>query len=72
MRHERRIPTDPPRRKDGRCALRGCKRKLVAITPRHRKYGGAAILMEPFCSTECCKRFYGLIEEVKDAAAGEA
>jgi hypothetical protein len=49
---------DPPRRDDGRCARHGCKKRLQQITDRHRRYGGDALLLESFCSTECCKRHY--------------
>lgn len=54
-------PKDPPRRADGRCArYPACKKRLAEITPRHWRYGGAALLEEPFCSTECCKIWHGV------------
>ena len=49
---------DPERRPDGRCARPGCSKRLAESTARHRRYGGDAILSDPFCSTECCKAFH--------------
>lgn len=51
--------SDPPRRDDGRCALPDCNKRLPTITARHRRYGGEALLSEPFCSTECCRSYHG-------------
>ena len=51
---------DPPVRSDRRCAQRGCTRQLATITSRHRRYGGDALLVEPFCSTECCRAYHGV------------
>jgi hypothetical protein len=52
---------DPPVRRDRICARPDCPKPLVTPTPQHRKYGGTAILSEPFCSTECCKLYHGVI-----------
>jgi hypothetical protein len=52
---------DPRRRKNGTCAHRGCKRHLPEITSRHRRYAGDALLLDPFCSTECCKEYHGVV-----------
>lgn len=55
------VKPDPPRRRDGRCARRGCRKKIPAMTARHRRYGGDALLSEPFCSTECAKQYHGVM-----------
>ena len=46
---------DPKVRRDGRCALPGCTNRLAVMTERHRRYGGDVLLIEPFCSTDCCR-----------------
>lgn len=57
---------DPPRREDGRCARRGCRKRIPQATDRHRRYGGAALDMEPFCSTECAKTYFGTTSVFKE------
>lgn len=49
---------DPPVRADRLCALPGCRKPLVEITPRHRRYAGDALLMDPFCSSTCCRTYH--------------
>ena len=39
---------DPPIRKDGKC---GCGKTLGPISIKNE---------DPFCSTECCKKHYGV------------
>lgn len=53
------VLTDPPVRKDGKCARDGCGR-LRKVTKQVRKYAGDQIDFDPFCSTECCRKFHGL------------
>ena len=50
---------DPKVRKDGLCARRGCTKPLQKITERHRRYGGALLEFEPFCSSVCCRIYHG-------------
>ena len=53
---ERVTPTaDPPVRPDGRCYMCPKKRK----PERSRKYGGEVAALDPFCSSQCARRFYG-------------
>lgn len=52
------IPTDPKMRADGRCAC-GCGRKLPR-SAQTRKYAGVHLDADPFATSECCKRFYGV------------
>ena len=49
---------DPPQRSDRRCSGPGCDNKLVTVTSRMRRYAGAQIEADPFCSTACCKRWH--------------
>lgn len=51
---------DPPVRPDGRCANPGCSNSLQQITSRHRRYGGAALESEPFCSRRCAEQWRGI------------
>ena len=48
---------EPRVRPDGRCARRGCDKKVDIKTNPHT--GG--LYKDPFCSTECCKLHYGII-----------
>jgi len=54
------MKTDPPVRADGRCALRGCgkPRKIVRSYPRG--IDPAVYEREPFCSSTCCRLYYGI------------
>ena len=53
---------DPARRNDGRCALVSCRKKLRPATPVLRRYAGAQIDVDPFCSTECCRAWHRVPE----------
>jgi len=50
---------DPKVRKDRKCARPGCNNPLQQITERHRRYGGAALELEPFCSSTCAREWHG-------------
>ena len=52
------IKEDPPVRADGRCAGPGC-RKLRKVSEQARKYAGAQLDLDPFCSTTCCRKWHG-------------
>lgn len=55
---------DPPVRPDGRCAC-GCGKSRR--TGRDVKtYAGAQIDLDPFATTECCKRFHSVPFGVSD------
>jgi len=45
--------TDPPIRKDGRCAL--CKKPIETIP---RPGVPPLLYVDPFCSSQCCKAYY--------------
>lgn len=49
---------EPKPRRDGRCARAGCAKKVVR-SKAVRRYAGDQIDREPFCSTECCRRYHG-------------
>ena len=49
---------DPPVRRDGRCAECGKPR----YPGRSRKYGKGAADLDPFCSTNCARKWH----DVKD------
>lgn len=51
---------DPQVRKDGRCARRGCGKRLTLPKKHHSSISGAVYEREPFCSTECAKRYHGV------------
>ena len=61
--------SDPPVRRDGRCARQGCAKRK----PGPSRYAGDAITRDPFCSTECARRFHGceLYSTEDDEAAAE-
>lgn len=59
---------DPRVRKDGLCAEPSC-RKPRRITKQSRKYAGDAVVLDPFCSTECCRKWHGVELETKGAEA---
>lgn len=50
------LKLDPPSRPDGRCVV--C-RKERKVTEKARKYAGAQLDMDPFCSTVCCRLWHG-------------
>lgn len=54
----RAYPGDPPVRKDGKCARRGCSKQRHP--ERSLRYGGAAAQLDPFCSTDCCRAHYNI------------
>jgi hypothetical protein len=58
------LKLDPPLRPDGRCAVCPKQRKLTA---QARKYAGVQLDVDPFCSTECARRYHG----VKDASVAD-
>lgn len=47
---------DPPVRPDGRCAV--CPK--MRHPERSKKYGLEAAQLDPFCSTACCRAYYGI------------
>lgn len=48
------MTTDPPVRKDGRCAqCLGPRKHAVA-----NKYSGMDAVQDPFCSTTCCREWH--------------
>lgn len=47
---------DPPVRDDKKCAVCGKSRN---VTKKKRRYAGAAIDLDPFCSTKCCRAYHG-------------
>lgn len=50
--------SDPPVRGDGRCARPGCRK--LRRPERSKSYGGVAGELDPFCSSECCREWYGI------------
>lgn len=65
------IKTDPPLRADGRCAC-GCG-KTLPRTKQARQYAGVQLDVDPFATSDCCKRFYGVAwaTDPDDDAAAE-
>lgn len=65
-------PKDPPIRADGKCAYDHC---TTVWKKKQRRPLVRGIEDEPFCSTECCKAFYGVAgwkpEEKQPAAFKE-
>lgn len=55
---QHRVESDPPVRTDGRCAC-GCGKRRK-VSKEARRYAGVQLDLDPFASTECCKRFYGV------------
>lgn len=51
---------DPRVRPDGRCARRGCTNQ-VTINANPAIKGGR--FTDPFCSTQCCKIYWGVMTE---------
>ena len=47
---------DPRRRKDLRCARRGCDKKLQPPS----NYAGGHGLSDPFCSRPCAETYHGV------------
>lgn len=56
--------SEPAVRADGLCARPGCSSPLPR-SRQLRKYAGAALDSDPFCSTVCCKLYYGLAAHAK-------
>ena len=54
------LVVDPPVRADGRCALESCGKKRK-ITAAARRYAGQQLDLDPFCSADCCRRFFGVV-----------
>jgi hypothetical protein len=54
---------DPPVRPDGLCARPLCGKELPRIAVRS---------LDPFCTTGCCKTFYGVAAGRPDAQAAPA
>lgn len=52
------VKADPPLRADGRCAVCGKPRK----TDRSQRYARGEAERDPFCSTQCCKAYHGIID----------
>lgn len=50
--------TDPKVRKDGRCAQ--CRKPKPVLKPSLRKYAGDQTERDPFCSSLCCRRWFGI------------
>ena len=64
------MKSDPRVRRDGRCARKGCDRKLPR-SKRAKRYAGDWLELDPFCSSRCCRAFHGTSlasEEDLDAA----
>ena len=52
---KKKVTKDPPVRKDGLCVV--CKKPRDPAASG--KYGGAAAALDPFCSTACCREYWG-------------
>ena len=56
---------EPRVRNDGKCARQGCNRPrpVAVLTGKKlgelRRYAGAQIELDPFCSSACCRVFHG-------------
>ncbi len=48
-------PLDPPKRADGRCAV--CP-NIIQVSAQARKYAGAVLDEDPFCSSSCARRYH--------------
>lgn len=55
---------DPKPRRGGLCARPGCKNKVYVI-----RTAAKTSVLDPFCSTQCCKVYWGVISEKERAAA---
>lgn len=49
---------DPPIRADGRCALATCRKPIKP--PKRRREVPASLYVDPFCSTDCAKTYFGV------------
>lgn len=55
---------DAYRRKDGRCAWKGCRKPL--LRPRQKAFKALParihedLLADPFCSAQCCNAWWGI------------
>ena len=64
------VRPDPPKRRDGRCHV--CPRYIV-VTPQARKYAGAVLDTEPFCSATCARQYHhNELPQVKGGAGKNA
>jgi len=54
------MPADPPVRADGRCARRGCHKLRKIPRSHHRAIDHALYELDPWCSTQCCRLYYGV------------
>lgn len=50
---------EPTRRADGLCALHECRKPLPQVTEVMRRYARNQIERDPFCSSRCCRTYYG-------------
>lgn len=49
---------EPNVRSDGRCSLSTC-RKPRKITVQAMKYAGENLASDPWCSSDCCRKWWG-------------
>ena len=62
------LKPDPLARPDGRCVVCLKPRKVSA---QARKYAGAQLDLDPFCSSRCCRRWHGTeLPETPQSVAG--
>lgn len=50
---------DPRRRPDSLCALSTCRKPLKPPSVKQRGVDPAVYASEPFCSSKCCREWYG-------------
>lgn len=60
------MKADPPVRADGRCARPGCG-KPRKMPKAQKGIDPLAYERDPFCSTECCRRYHGAALPERDA-----
>lgn len=58
---------DPKPRRGGLCARKGCKNQATIGAIAADK----TIIIDPFCSTQCAKVFWGVITEEERAKAAD-
>lgn len=56
---------DPRPRRGGLCARKGCKKKAA----NGKIAADKTIIIDPFCSTQCCKVYYGVMSAQEAAEA---
>ena len=49
---------EPEVRDDGRCALETCRKPIKP--PKRRREVPASLYVDPFCSTDCAKAYFGV------------